>query len=321
MLRLLVVGCVVLFLSGQLFGQISDYRVYFGTALTKSGQQIILRQWQQNSQTHYFIVDPKTLETSVAVLQPQTVKPLPWETLKQQFQQTPYFRAIRTEQQRDANLQDAGLERADTTERGFSLTIDLCPSNKPLTRSVFEQLISAFSPEEKPIPITITITGLWMARHADDLAYLKNLVSRGQLDITWVNHSYYHHYDPRLPLSVNFLLEPNTDLPKEILLNEQAMLKNGLLPSIFFRFPGLVSDKAIFDRVLSFGLLPIGSDAWLAKKQQPRQGSLVLIHANGNEPLGIADFIQLIRQHSGAIRNKQWLLYQLPTSIVDTVGK
>jgi len=46
-----------------------------------------------------------------------------------------------------------------------------------------------------------------------------------------------------------------------------------------------------------------------------------LIHANGNEPLGIADFIQLIRQHSGAIRNKQWLLYQLPTSIVDTVGK
>ena len=320
MSRFLLTGLFAVLFSSHAIGQLSDYQVFFGVT-TQQPQQITLRRWQQNQQTRYLTINPKTLETAVVGLPVGDVQQLPWPTIARQFGQTPYFRALRLEQQRDRNLQDAGLNRADTTERGFSLTIDLCPSNKPLTRSVFEQLIKAFESEEKPIPVTITITGLWMAKHADDLAYLKKLVSRGDLDITWVNHSYYHHYDPRLPLSVNFLLEPNTNLNDEILLNEQAMLTNGLLPSIFFRFPGLVSDKAVFDRVLDFGLLPIGSDAWLAKNQQPKQGSLVLIHANGNEPLGVQDFMKLIRQKSALIRNKTWLLYQLPTSIADTVGK
>lgn len=244
---------------------------------------------------------------------------MPWPVLLEEIGHTSYGRAMRLEQQRDGSLQDAGLERADTTERGFSLTIDLCPSTKPLTRPVFEALIQAFEPSEKPIPVTITITGRWMASHQADLTYLKTLVTRGDLDITWVNHSYHHRFDPRRPLPVNFLLEPNTNIRDEVLLNEQAMLKNELVPSVFFRFPGLVSDKLVFDEVLSFGLLPIGSDAWLAKKQAPRQGSLVLIHANGNEPLGISDFIGLIRQHSMAIKNRTWLLYEMPTSVAKAV--
>ena len=35
------------------------------------------------------------------------------------------------------------------------------------------------------------------------------------------------------------------------------------------------------------GLIPLGSDAWLAKNEWPREGSIVLVHANGNEPLGV----------------------------------
>ncbi|MVM32638.1 polysaccharide deacetylase [Spirosoma sp. HMF4905] len=305
-----------LFVLGSLnaLGQLTDYRVFFGLT-NQQPYRVVLRQWQQNKQTRYLILDPYTLKTSVVNLPPTGVRALPWLSLMEQIEQTPYARTLQLEQTRDYNLQDAGIERADTTERGFSLTIDLCPSTKPLTRSVFEQLIRAFEPEEKPIPVTITITGLWMESHQQDLAYLKSLVSRGDLDITWVNHSYHHRYNPRLPLPMNFLLEAATNLNDEVLLNEQAMLKNGLTPSIFFRFPGLVSDKAVFDRVLAFGLLPIGSDAWLAKNQQPKQGSLVLIHANGNEPLGITDFINLIRQKSPVIENKTWLLYDLPTSI------
>ncbi|GAB3895402.1 polysaccharide deacetylase family protein [Spirosoma agri] len=318
--RFLSISCLILLICTKTSGQISNYRVYFGATRTQP-QQIILRQWQQNRETRYLTVNPQTLKTAVVNLPASAVQPLSWPQIGQQFNRTPYLRAWQGEQQRDHNLQDAGLERADTTERGFSLTIDLCPSHKPLDRSVFEQLIASFEPEEKPVPVTITITGLWMESHAQDLAYLKGLANRGDLDITWVNHSYHHRFDPRLPLAVNFLLEPNTNLNDEILLNEQAMLSNGLIPSPFFRFPGLVSDKAVFDRVLTFGLLPIGSDAWLAKNQQPKQGSLVLIHANGNEPLGIADFIKLIRQKSTAIRNKTWLLYELPTSVADASEK
>ncbi|GAB4018925.1 polysaccharide deacetylase family protein [Spirosoma koreense] len=314
--RFLVIASLVLGLGHDAFGQLAGYRVWFGLT-TRRPQQVVLRQWQQQTQTRYLVLNPETLETSVVALLKDGVRPLSWPDVMQQVRQTPYGRALRAEQQRDANLQDAGIERTDTTERGFSLTIDLCPSTKPLTRSVFEQLVQAFEPAEKPIPVTITITGLWMENHTQDLTYLKNLVSRGELAITWVNHSYHHRYNPRLPLSTNFLLEANTNLSDEVLLNEQAMLKNGLTPAIFFRFPGLVSDKAVFDRILSFGLLPIGSDAWLAKNQSPKQGSLVLIHANGNEPLGIMDFISLIRQKSPFIKNKTWLLYDLPASLAN----
>lgn len=296
------------------FAQLTAYRVFFGIT-TQQPHQVLLRQWRQDGQTRYLTLNPQTLETAVVDLPASQVKTLDWSAILQTVSQTPYGRALRMEQQRDTHLQDAGIERTDTTERGFSLTIDLCPSTKPLTRSIFEQLISAFESEEKPIPVTITITGLWMQNHAPDLAYLKSLVGRGDLAITWVNHSFHHRYNPQLPLPINFMLEAATNINDEVLLNEQAMLKNGLKPSIFFRFPGLVSDKGVFDRILAFGLLPIGSDAWLAKNQQPRQGSLVLIHANGNEPVGIADFITLIRKKSAFIRNKTWLLYDLPESV------
>ncbi len=278
----------------------------------------MLRQWRQNNQLRHLLVDPQTLKTSVAALPGDAVRPLPWLVLRRQVANTPYGRAMQQEQQRDGSLQDAGLERADTTERGFSLTIDLCLSTKPLTRSVFKAIIATFEPEEKPVPITITITGLWMASHPTDLTYLKNLVRRGDLAITWVNHSYHHRFNPGRPLLINFLLEPHTNITDEVLLNEQAMLQNNRLPAAFFRFPGLVSDEAVFDQVLAFGLLPIGSDAWLAKRQGPKPGSFVLIHANSNEPLGIVDFIRLIQQKAASIQNKTWLLYELPASVVNT---
>jgi len=93
------------------------------------------------------------------------------------------------------------------------------------------------------------------------------------------------------------------------------MLKNGLLPSVFFRFPGLVSDQQLVYRITDFGLIPIGSDAWLAKGQKANAGSIVLIHANGNEPVGVDDFIALLHKKAGAIAKKQWLLYDLTESV------
>ncbi len=309
---------LVLFLHiQQALAQLPGYTVFYGVT-TQKPTQLSLRSWTFQGRTMYLLVNPQTMNTSVAALPQTAIRKTTLPVLQQQFSKTPYVRALLNERNRDTNLQDAGIERADTTERGFSLTIDLCPSTKPLTRSVFEDLIAAFAPEERPVPVTITVSGLWMNSHPDDLTYLKSLVKRGELDITWVNHSYHHRFDPKRPLPVNFLLEPNTNIAEEVLLNEQTMLQNGLVPSVFFRFPGLVSDKAVFDRILDFGLLPIGSDAWLAKGQQPKPGSLVLIHANGNEPVGVADFIQLIRQKSAAIRNKQWLLYELPASVMNS---
>ena len=95
------------------------------------------------------------------------------------------------------------------------------------------------------------------------------------------------------------------------------MLKNGLIPSAFFRFPGLVSDQQVVFKVTDYGLIPIGSDAWLAKGQQAQNGSIVLIHGNGNEPVGVNDFIDLLRSKKRQIAQKQWLLYDLSSTVED----
>lgn len=79
---------------------------------------------------------------------------------------------------------------------------------------------------------------------------------------------------------------PGTDLDQEIFRVEQRLLDRGEVPSVFFRFPGLVSSPDLVDRVLALGLIPVGSSAWLAKDQRVRSGALVLTHSNGNEPLG-----------------------------------
>ena len=97
------------------------------------------------------------------------------------------------------------------------------------------------------------------------------------------------------------------------------MLKNGLIPSAFFRYAELVSDQQLVNKVTDFGLIPIGSDACLATGQQPNAGSIVLIHGNGNEPVGVADFIKLLRSKTRQIAKKQWLLYDLSESVDDAV--
>ncbi len=44
-------------------------------------------------------------------------------------------------------------------------------------------------------------------------------------------------------------------------------------------------------------LIALGADAWLALGQRPRPGSVVLVHANGNEPFGLSQF-QTLRQRN-----------------------
>lgn len=308
----------VLLLSGvsvQAQHDLQDFQVHFGK--TPQGW-LTLRRWHDEGIWNYYVVNPTNFRTSWYTGDVQPLSPLRFQLATAG---TPYGVALATERMRDRSLQDAGLQRTnistDSTKRGFSLTVDLCPSRKPLDRQFFTDLIAAFDKEELPVPVSISLTGIWMKEHPADLMWLRQQNARRQLAITWVNHTYHHRFNPKAPLSQNFILMPGTSLIQEILMQEQAMLAVPLRPSVLFRFPGLVSDKAVFDSVLALGLLPIGSDAWLAKGQKPINGSLVLVHANGNEPQGIADFFALIRQKSAAIRKRAYMVY----AVEDGLGR
>jgi peptidoglycan/xylan/chitin deacetylase (PgdA/CDA1 family) len=159
--------------------------------------------------------------------------------------------------------------------------------------------------------VSFSLSGRWIRNHADDLAWLERQADSGRIDPTWINHTDHHRYIRGVPDHRNFLFLPGTDVLAEILGAEREMLRHGAIPSVFFRFPGLMDDSAIFGRVVATGLLPVGSDAWLAKRQAARPGSIVLIHGNGNEPVGVDDFLRLLDSERMNIRQGSWHLEDL----------
>jgi peptidoglycan/xylan/chitin deacetylase (PgdA/CDA1 family) len=297
-----------------------NYSLYFAECpIEDCGRRLlVLRSFRQAGEKRVLAVDPRTLETVVRPLKGLHLRRLSAQALRSAIADEPYGRALLDSETKGAAPEDAGIVHALPAGSGVVLTVDLCPSTRPFDRRLFETVIETFLPEERPVPLGIAVTGRWMEKHPDDLAWLKKRETNGEIAVTWINHSYNHRYTKGVPASKNFLLEPGTDLQKEVLATEALMLGNGLTPSVFFRFPGLVSDLGLVRRVVSFGLAPIGSDAWLAKTakdREPLPGSIVLVHGNGNEPLGVNRFLSLLRQEKGAIRSGNWLLFDLRESV------
>lgn len=308
-LALLLLGGYVN-LSAQSFNNIKRYKVNYALATNGPEKWLAIRSFNQESKKYLLLVNPYTLNTKVDVAATYSLSNLAMGNVQAIFNQSAYVKALNLALQNDKALQNAGIDHALPHEKGIALTIDLCPSHKALDRIIFQSLINVFKNSGQPVPLAISVSGKWMLKHQQDLDWLKSLVAQKELDITWVNHSFHHEVN-QLPLAENFLLTKNTDLDVEVLDNEQLMLKNGLTPSIFFRFPGLVSDQAIVEKMVAYGLIPVGSDAWLAKGQQAHAGSIVLIHGNGNEEIGVQDFIKLLQTKQVDVKNKQWLLFDL----------
>ncbi|MCX2433030.1 polysaccharide deacetylase family protein [Pedobacter sp. GR22-10] len=295
---------------GQNFDQIKQYKANFSIAVKGTDKFLAIRSFVNKNQKYLLLVNTETLDTKVDLAGNYNTSSLKGPEIMTTFKNSPYIKSLQAAATKDLQLQNAGIDHAIPKEKGIALTIDLCPSHKNLDRIIFQSVFDEFKKIEQPAPIAISISGKWMLKHQDDLNWLKSLVQKNELDITWVNHSYHHDVNT-LPLAENFLLAPGTNLDVEVLENEKLMLKNGLTPSIFFRFPGLVSDQRIVNKIEAYGLIPVGSDAWLAKGQQPNAGSIVLIHGNGNEEIGVKDFIQLLKNKQADIKNKQWLLFDL----------
>jgi hypothetical protein len=307
--------------AAGLGGPVRDYRPATGLATEAPGQEtlVVLRAFTRDGEKLRFVLDPRTLATRVVPAARLRVEPRPWPGVRRAIADTAYGRALRDAAANEKTLQGAGLDRVHSLRPGIDLTLDLCPSSLPLDRRPFSALIDALGDEERPVPVAIAITGSWMRQHPADLDWLVSLGTEGTLAITWVNHSFHHRANPDRPLDSAFLLAPGTDVRAEVLDTEKAMLDAGLLPSAFFRFPGLVSRPAVFEKVVGLGLVPLGSDAWLAKTRGPTgDGSIVLVHANGNEPLGIRRFMELLRSERERIRAGSWQLLDLRESVVET---
>jgi peptidoglycan/xylan/chitin deacetylase (PgdA/CDA1 family) len=270
---------------------IKEYKVLNKTVSFKNTYFTILRSFKIENKNFYLVIDNNSMKTSMI----EKEKLIDTFELNS-FYTSRYLKLVEKYTKPPYTLQNYGLKHISSKK--IFLTIDMCPSSKIGYENNFFKDLSAYG---KAVSITIFISGKWIKKHEDNFLELIDMQKKGLLDITWGNHTYNHFYIPNKKLEQNFLLIPNTNIEDEILETEKLLLSYGIVPSIFFRFPGLVSDEKSIKTVKKLGLIPVSSDSWIAKGEKLDKGSIVLLHGNRNEHKGIDLMNQLLKTFSFTI--------------------
>lgn len=286
--------------------QITDYHQTFFPCYDKNGDmRIAIRKYYSGTTPYYLVANPMTFATEVVPAEDcksrKIIGACGYFTM-QELLATPYMKALVKYTAPPYILQNYGITHAEKPVDGVFLTADMCPSAKPFERKFFNTLVALSEKNHKPMPIALSISGLWIIGHPDEFNWLSKQKNERKLQIIWVNHSFSHVYYADLPLERNFLLEPHANITHEILETEKLLLEHGQLPSVYFRFPGLISNEKLILELGKYGLIPIGANAWLAKEQKPKLGSIILVHGNSNEPQGIKKLMPLLQNP-----NYHWL--------------
>lgn len=231
-----------------------------------------IRSWRDEGQTYFLVLNQKTLITHITktLPLPQKMKNSPFSTYKAQLLSLPYQR------------HNFGITKP-LNDKLF-LTMDMCPSKK----IGYEKELFTFIKQSRSVA-NIAITGQWMLKHKKDFDEL----AMSGLQIRWINHSFSHYYDRKeKDWSKNFMLKNPKEFDYEVLETEKLLIINHQVPSIFFRFPGLVSSKELTDKLIQkFSLLPLGTNNWLnVSKKKITNGEIILLHGNLNEHNGIVRF-------------------------------
>jgi hypothetical protein len=281
---------------------ISDYHPTFIPGYDTQGNlQIAIRMYYVQDIAYFLLVDPNTFVTKIIPLTNFKSRRLssvavPGYYTMASLQNTSYLKALERYSSPPYLLQNYGLTHSQHPMQGVFLTIDMCPSGKSFEEIFFKALVARSNKTKNPIPIGLSMSGLWMTSHDKELNWLIAQSKANKLAITWINHSFSHIYYRDLPLEKNFMLNRRGDFKEEILETEKILLQKHQLPSVFFRYPGLVSDQALSLKLRELGLIPVGSNAWLAKGETAKNGSIILVHGNSNEPLGIQEMRVLLEQ-------------------------
>jgi soluble lytic murein transglycosylase-like protein/TolA-binding protein/peptidoglycan/xylan/chitin deacetylase (PgdA/CDA1 family) len=193
-----------------------------------------------------------------------------------------------------------GLANGDrsTLPRSISVTLDFCWSTHRF-ESRFLTNLPAMGKKLGAAPVTLFICGRWMDQHPTEMQSLLDLERQKGAELCWGLHSWVH------PISNGFMNRLSPDAVREDTLRlERALLEWGVIPTVYYRFPALIHDPPRVAAILDLDLLPIDCDAWIAVQGTPQpfghptqDGSIVLLHGNGNEPVGIARFEAWLASH------------------------
>lgn len=282
---------------------ITNYVPVFIAGTAKSEKlQVAIRSFSRAGKNYFLVVNPQDFKTSLVQSEDfqASNQALINSVSAVNLSATPYFQALERYSSPPFPLANDGLIHANHSVNGFFLTVDMCPSTRLFEETFYKKLVNIAEKNQQPFPVAISISGLWITHHTDEFNWLLKQQASGKLAITWVNHSWSHPYQSRLALQKNFLLMKDVNFFNEVMQLEKILLVHDQLPSVFFRFPGLISNEKLILQLRAWGLIPLGTDAWLAKNETPKPGSIVLVHGNSNEPEGIKKIMPLL-ENSGLI--------------------
>jgi hypothetical protein len=185
--------------------------------------------------------------------------------------------------------------------RTVSVTVDLCWSLRPYERDFF-RFVPRIAKLNGDAWITLFVTGRWLEQHPEEVERLIELSREPGVGVTWALHSWVH------PKQRPFM---NAYSPEQVrddnLRVEAELLRWGIVPSIFYRFPGLVHDEPRLRAMLDLDLISVDCDSWVASMHRgraphhlwPSDGSILLIHGNGNEAVGIPRLYEWMIENPG----------------------
>jgi len=269
-----------LFLKGSLLSAVpareDDWKPE--VMLPRGCHLVLLRELTLDDTNYYVAVDAQTL---ISYLIEQNVLDTSFGIAVRESD-LPYFQLL-------VQSKKKPIERINHQGRDqrMVLSLDFCPSNQETELNFLESLPNSFN----EVSWIAFLSGRWMESHLQDLHRLRLLDLTDQQKIIFANHSYQHLAFPP------FMADLSVDFESDVLRNEEVFLKFGLVPSVFYRFPGLQYNQQRLDSLRQLGYIAISSQAWLAKKQLPVSGSIILLHGNGNERQGINSFQKYLLTH------------------------
>lgn len=250
---------------------------------------MIIRIYNYEFDTYFLVINLDTLKTSIINLSEK----LKLKKANKSILSNSNYNILRKKVfQNSFSLANAGInDSLHKNKNEIYLTIDMCPSSKKgYEKELFEEFLK-LDETEKKIPIAIAITNRWINDHKKEFS---SLIHNQNLDITWINHSKNHYYEPKEELAKNFMLNSKTNLKEEIIEVEKMLILNNQIPSILFRLPGLISNEKLIKTLINdFSLIPLGTNNWLVKsKRAIIDGDIILIHGNLNEKDGVLKLIK-----------------------------
>jgi hypothetical protein len=161
--------------------RITDYHQIFFPCYNKAGDlRIAIRMYYLDKMPYYLVVNPTTFATETAPAENFRPRKIAGDVSghypMQELLSTPYLRALGKYTSPPYLLQNQGVIHAEKSVNGVFLTADMCPSVKPFEADFFHTLVAISEKNLKPMPIALSITGLWIIGHPNEFNWCGILV-------------------------------------------------------------------------------------------------------------------------------------------------